>query len=128
MPFLESSLRSHFMSLQRTVKAAKKSSRVLGEVGVGVKVRLYKEPTEWDLLQGPSSHQAVAASTAPEDSNQIHLFKKQFIEHLLSVGLPWWPRWSSEKVKVAQSCLTLCNPMDYRVHGILQGRILEWVA
>ena len=31
-------------------------------------------------------------------------------------------------VKVAQSCLTLCNPMDYTVHGILQARILEWVA
>ena len=32
-----------------------------------------------------------------------------------------------------QSCLTLCNPMDRRawratVHGILQARILEWVA
>ena len=34
----------------------------------------------------------------------------------------------SVKVKVAQSCLTLCNPMDYTVHGILQARILEWVA
>ena len=32
------------------------------------------------------------------------------------------------KVKVTQSCLTLCNPMDYTVHGILQARILEWVA
>ena len=32
------------------------------------------------------------------------------------------------KVKVTQSCLTLCNPMDYIVHGILQARILEWVA
>ena len=32
------------------------------------------------------------------------------------------------KVKVAQSCLTLCDPMDYIVHGILQARILEWVA
>ena len=31
-------------------------------------------------------------------------------------------------VKVTQSCLTLCNPMDYTVHGILQARILEWVA
>ena len=34
---------------------------------------------------------------------------------------------------VAQSCPTLCNPMDYSlpgssVHGILQARILEWVA
>ena len=32
------------------------------------------------------------------------------------------------KVKVAQSCLTLCDTMDYTVHGILQARILEWVA
>ena len=26
---------------------------------------------------------------------------------------------------VAQSCLTLCDPIDYTVHGILQARILE---
>ena len=32
------------------------------------------------------------------------------------------------KVKVPQSCPTLCNPMDYTVHGNLQPRILEWVA
>ena len=32
------------------------------------------------------------------------------------------------KVKVAQSCLILCDPMDYTAHGILQARILEWVA
>ena len=32
------------------------------------------------------------------------------------------------KVKVAQWCLTLCDPMDCTVHGILQARILEWVA
>ena len=32
------------------------------------------------------------------------------------------------KVKVTQSCPTLCDPMDYTVHGILQARILEWVA
>ena len=38
-----------------------------------------------------------------------------------------WRRERSE-VKVAQLCLTLCNPMDYTVHGILQARILEWVA
>ena len=34
---------------------------------------------------------------------------------------------SKVKVKVAQSCLTLCDPMAYTVHGILQARILdEW--
>ena len=32
------------------------------------------------------------------------------------------------KVKVAQWCLTLFDPMDYTVHGILQDRILECVA
>ena len=37
------------------------------------------------------------------------------------------------KVLVAQLCLTLCNPMGCSplgssVHGILQARILEWVA
>ena len=32
------------------------------------------------------------------------------------------------KVKVAQSCLTLCDRMDYTVRGILQARILEWVV
>ena len=32
------------------------------------------------------------------------------------------------KVKVAQSCPTLCDPMDYTAHGILQTRILEWVT
>ena len=30
------------------------------------------------------------------------------------------------KVKAAQQYLTLCNPMDYTVHGILQARKLEW--
>ena len=32
------------------------------------------------------------------------------------------------KVKVAQLCPTLCDSMDYTVHGILQAKILEWVA
>ena len=31
-------------------------------------------------------------------------------------------------MKVTQSCPTLCEPMDYTVHGILQARRLEWVA
>ena len=34
----------------------------------------------------------------------------------------------SVKGKVAQSRLTLRNPINYTVHGILQARILEWVA
>ena len=33
-----------------------------------------------------------------------------------------------KKVKVARLCLTLCDPKDYTVHGILQARKLEWIA
>ena len=32
------------------------------------------------------------------------------------------------KVKVTQSFPTVCDPMDYSVHGFLQARILEGVA
>ena len=37
------------------------------------------------------------------------------------------------KVKVTQSCMILCDPADcslpsFSIHGILQARILEWVA
>ena len=35
------------------------------------------------------------------------------------------PLWLLVKVKVTQLCLTLCDPLDYKVHGILQAKILE---
>jgi len=43
------------------------------------------------------------------------------------------PQIINVKVLVTQACPTLCNPMDYSspgslVHGILQERVLEWVA
>ena len=36
--------------------------------------------------------------------------------------------WTWKKVKAFHLCPTLCDPMDYSVHGILQARILEWVG
>ena len=44
-----------------------------------------------------------------------------------------WKQWfllqrGIVNVKFVQSCLTLFDPIDYIVHGILQVRILEWVA
>ena len=43
-----------------------------------------------------------------------------------------WPNSNTllytRKVKVTQLCSTLCDPMDYTVHVILQARILEWLA
>ena len=57
----------------------------------------------------------------------------QATEHtLITVFIPYLFILKRFKVvlslKVAQSCPTLCDPMDYSVHGILQARILEWVA
>ena len=40
--------------------------------------------------------------------------------HYLEIG-----KW---KVKATQLHLTLCEPMDYTVHGLLQARLLEWVV
>ena len=44
-----------------------------------------------------------------------------------------WPEHTESESEVAQSCPTLCDPMDcsppgLSVHRILQARILEWVA
>ena len=43
-------------------------------------------------------------------------------------SLNWLKKISKCIVKVVQSRLTLCDPMDYTVHGILQARILELVG
>ena len=50
----------------------------------------------------------------------------EWVTHTQNPWTYWW-------FPVAQSCLTLYNPMDYSppgssIHGILQARILEWVA
>ena len=45
-----------------------------------------------------------------------------------SLSLASCPGDPTLEVKVAQSCPTLCDTMDCIVHGILQARILEWLA
>ena len=61
--------------------------------------------------------------------------RSQFLDWNIKGYRVWWEWhldiWKSESVH--QSCPTLCNPMDCSlpgssVHGILQARILEWVA
>ena len=57
-------------------------------------------------------------------------FDNQALELRLSSYGAWLscPKTYGIKVKIAQPCLTLCNPMDYTAHGILQIRILGCIA
>ena len=61
-----------------------------------------------------------------------HYYKEQIFDFPISTALVRFVSWATKillytnnfspvihKVKVAQSCLTLCNPMDYTVHEIL---------
>ena len=56
-------------------------------------------------------------------------FHQGYKKYLYIVHMPFFsPLYKVMKVKVAQSCLTLCDPTDYTAHEILHTRILEWVA
>ena len=70
-----------------------------------------------------------------------HLLYETFPVHprrmnsaLLNARLPnvWLSHWIVNEYVLAQSCPTLCDPLNYSlpasVHGISQARILEWVA
>ena len=60
----------------------------------------------------------------------IHIYLLFCLPNLIANNLPFtsYENTISVKVKVTQLCMTLCDPMDYTVYGILQARILEWVA
>ena len=55
-------------------------------------------------------------------------FPKRVPKNVLTIGQLHSSPMLVNEVKVTQSCLTLCDSMDYTVHGILQAIILEWVA
>ena len=68
---------------------------------------------------GEGSLSLLKGIFSTQGSNWDLLHCRQILYHLSYQG---------SSVKVTQSCLTLCNPMDCTVHGILQARILEWAA
>ena len=56
-----------------------------------------------------------------------------FVVHSDTLQMQDLPSLCESENEVAQSCPTLCNPMDcslpgFSVHGIFQARVLEWVA
>ena len=76
-----------------------------------------------------------AGPLSPQDSlhldNRLVAYSSTYPEHYLVHSECWM--YIVCACSVAQSCPTLCSPMDYSlsgffVHGIFQARILEWVA
>ena len=76
---------------------------------------LYRISSTWRMLTGNSSDISLYA-------RELSLFVVDFI-------VLFCAKWS----EVAQSCPSLCDPIDCSllgssIHGIFQARILEWVA
>ena len=51
-------------------------------------------------------------------TREVHYFTLKVFENT-----GWPPSYVSLKAKVTQLCPTLCDPLDYTVHGILQARV-----
>ena len=92
-----------------------------------------------ELLMSPTLSSSVAPfSSCPRLSYLLYLgmkpTKKTHVPYRKNGATPSPDIWAwCLLVLVTQSCPTLCDPMDCSppgsaVHGILQARILEWVA
>ena len=98
----------------------------------------FPELDSWSSIHiGFSSHLLILSGgpSFPPDFRPKHLSWPQFPQPTSNLSEYRWLCFKNTKVKVlvAQSCQTLCDSMDYSpsgssVHGILQARILKWVA
>ena len=84
----------------------------------------------WSIYSS-SPHPTPQKTTSKNTLNYSRIFRRS----VQSLKENFWQYWFEVKVQVlvAQSCLTLCKPLDCSrsgssVHGILQARILDWVA
>ena len=79
------------------------------------------------MYSAPQSHRGCRF---PDPLHQIlcsFFFLLSRSRTIRATGPQYFTHYESE-VNVTQSCLTLCNPTNYTVHGIFQARILELVA
>ena len=79
----------------------------------------------YDTAQSPLPHQGFKVQV---QYSSLHVHPLSMLDHKA-----WEPVRACMRAKLLQLCLTLCHPMDHgspgsSVHGILQARILEWVA
>ena len=112
--------------------------------------RTCKVKLQWNITKCPPEELKgiLNTSSTSNDMEQLELsyiasksyqlavsskINHMYIAHIAIPFLGISPERQVQKVKVTQSCLTLCKSMDSiqpgsSVHGILQARILEWVA
>ena len=85
--------------------------------------------TGWEdpLEKGMATHSSILAWRIPwtEDPGGLQSMGSQTVERDWAIA--------AADAKSLQSCLTLCDPMDYSlpgssIRGIFQARVLEWVA
>ena len=85
------------------------------------------------LVAGILVSQVLTALTALNSNCVFLILWENWKNWTITLGLGSWITAGCLPAKLLQSCPTLCNPMDCSppgssVQGILQARILEWVA
>ena len=98
-----------------------RTSGTLSSLGFRAPLSLVSLLPLWQPLPDPADSSSPPCTMSSQWSATARCSSASYLH-----SDPWKVR-----VKVVQSCLTLCDPMDYMdytVHGILQARILEWVA
>ena len=91
---------------------------------------------QWNFTQPQKRSNSIFNTDRPRDYHTK--WSKSERQILYDITYMWNLKYETDKERkkesdVAQSCLTLCNPMDcslpgLSIHGVLQARILEWVT
>ena len=80
-----------------------------------------------------SSHSTSVVASCRRAPWNLWVYRTQFNNTVRDDSLSWTAKQIQHHAKSLQSYLTLCDTMNYSlsdpsVHGVLQARILEWVA
>ena len=102
---------------------------LLGIYQTELKTCIHKKTCTWMIIIAKSCNQP----RCPSDCVSCSIVSDSAAPWAVALQAPLSTEFSRQdywkvKGKVAQLSPTLSNPMDYTVHGILQARILEWVA
>ena len=114
----------YFLSSPWASKPSMESMYLLLKYVSSASIHLYHTQTYWPVC----THVHTSRYT-PYTYACTHVYSCVHTQPLINASCYFSVGWKRKvKVKVTQSYPTLCDPMDYTVHGILQARIMEWVA